>query len=63
MERFFLLLTHNDPKEHVFHHIYTREYLRPFPGIVPLPENSNNITFKQYFSLMLRGLSGEDLSK
>ncbi|UUV18354.1 fatty acid desaturase [Fusobacteria bacterium ZRK30] len=63
VEKLFLILTHNDPKEHVFHHTLPGEYLRPFPNTVPLPKEANIVTLKKYFKLMLRGISGEDLSE
>ena len=61
IEKLFLILTHNDPKEHVLHHTLPKEYLRPFPNTIPLPKEANILTLKKYFKLMLRGISGEDL--
>lgn len=63
LEKFFLFLTHDDPREHVFHHTQPMAYLRPFPETLPLPAGSNKVTLRKYISLMIRGLNGEDLKE
>ena len=59
-ESVFLFMTHNDSREHVLHHIMTFIHSRPFPGVVPLPENSVMISLKDYFRILGRMLKGQE---
>jgi uncharacterized membrane protein len=56
IEKFILFLTHGDSREHVLHHTLVKVYSRPFPGIVPMPENAVYISFKEYLRILLRML-------
>jgi fatty acid desaturase len=58
-EKAFLFLTHNDSREHVLHHTMTTVHSRPFPGVIPLPENAVSITMGEYFMILWRMLTGE----
>lgn len=58
-EKVFLFLTHNDSREHVLHHTMPSYYLRPFPGVVPLPGNAVYITFRDYWGIAARMLAGK----
>lgn len=51
-EKVFLLLTHNDSREHVLHHTNVAVYSRPFPGTVPMPPDPVYITLKDYFKIL-----------
>jgi hypothetical protein len=59
-ESVFLFMTHNDSREHVLHHIITAIHSRPFPGVVPLPENAVLISLKDYFRILGRMLKGQE---
>ncbi len=48
MQKTALFLTHNDPREHVLHHIMVKENSRPFPGTIPMPENAVYISLGDY---------------
>jgi hypothetical protein len=57
-EKMFLFLTHNDSREHVLHHTLTSVHSRPFPGVIPMPEQAVFITLKDHLrnlGCMLRG--------
>jgi len=47
-ENIFLFFTHGDSREHVLHHVLTSVHSRPFPCIIPLPENAVMITLRDY---------------
>jgi fatty acid desaturase len=58
LERIVLFFTHGDSQEHVLHHTLARFYLRPFPGVVPLPEKAVCITLRDYLGILGRMLAG-----
>jgi fatty acid desaturase len=58
IEAVILFFTHGDAEEHVLHHTLTKQYLRPFPGVVPLPEKAVSITFRDYLGILGRILQG-----
>jgi fatty acid desaturase len=60
IEKIILFFTHGDAEEHVLHHTLTKQYLRPFPGAVPLPEKAIVITFKDYLKILGRMLIGTE---
>ncbi len=59
MQKTALFLTHNDPREHVLHHMIVKENSRPFPGTIPMPENAVYISLSDYgrilWSMVTRG--------
>ncbi len=59
IEAVILFFTHGDAEEHVLHHTLTKQYLRPFPGVVPLPENAVSITFRDHLGILGRMLVGK----
>jgi fatty acid desaturase len=59
IEKVFLFLTHNDSREHVLHHTMTKNYLRPFPGYVNLPDDAVMITLSDYLRILGRMLKGK----
>jgi len=59
IEAVILFFTHGDAEEHVLHHTLTKQYLRPFPGVVPLPEKAVSITFRDYLGILGRILQGK----
>jgi fatty acid desaturase len=59
IETVILFFTHGDSEEHVLHHTLTKQYLRPFPGVVPLPEKAVSITFRDYLGILGRMLLGK----
>ncbi|MGD0806438.1 MAG: hypothetical protein ABSA10_03010, partial [Anaerolineales bacterium] len=59
IESIILFFTHGDSEEHVLHHILNKQYLRPFPGVVPLPEKAVSITFRDYLGILGRILQGK----
>jgi hypothetical protein len=52
LERLFLFLTHGDSQEHVLHHTLVQVYSRPFPGMVPIPENAVFIPLGDYAQIL-----------
>ena len=58
MEKIFLFLTHGDSREHVLHHVLVSVHSRPFPGMIPLPQNAVMITFLDYRHIIFDLLSG-----
>jgi fatty acid desaturase len=60
IEKIILFFTHGDSEEHVLHHTLTKQYLRPFPGVVPLPANAVSITFRDYLRILGRMLAGKE---
>jgi len=58
VEKVFLFLTHNDSREHVLHHTLTRIHSRPFPGVIPMPEEAVWITMSDYLRVLRRMLIG-----
>jgi fatty acid desaturase len=59
IEAIILFFTHGDAEEHVLHHTLTNQYLRPFPGLVPLPQRAVSITFRDYLGILGRTLQGK----
>jgi fatty acid desaturase len=59
IESIILFFTHGDSEEHVLHHTLNKQYLRPFPGVVPLPEKAVYITFRDYLGILGRILQGK----
>jgi hypothetical protein len=57
-EKIFLFFTQGDSREHVLRHTLTKEYLRLFPGRVPLPEKAVSATFTDYLGILGRMLAG-----
>ncbi|OGS45253.1 MAG: hypothetical protein A2539_10285 [Elusimicrobia bacterium RIFOXYD2_FULL_34_15] len=57
-EKIFIFLTHGDSSEHVLHHTLVGIYSRPFPGVVPMPQESVYITLRDYLGI-LRGMVTE----
>jgi fatty acid desaturase len=58
LEKLFLFFTHGDTREHVLHHTLVGVYSRPFPGKVPMPEESVYIDIKGYLGVLGDMLSG-----
>ncbi len=58
-EKIFLFLTHNDSREHVFHHTITKTHSRLIPGVMSLPENAVTITLRDYLKILGRMLKGK----
>ena len=58
-EKIFLFLTHDDSREHVLHHTATTVHSRPFPGVVPLPENAVRINLTGHCRNLWRMLAGK----
>jgi hypothetical protein len=58
-EKLFLFFTHDDSREHVLHHTMTTVHSRPFPGVIPLPENAVRIHLKDHLMNQRRMLMGE----
>jgi hypothetical protein len=59
LEAIFLFFTHGDAEEHVLHHTQSQYYLRPFPGVVPLPVNAVSITLYEYLKILGRMMIGK----
>ncbi len=53
MQKLVLFLSNNDPREHVLHHIMVKEYSRPFPDTIPMPENAVYISLPDYGRILL----------
>ncbi len=51
-QKFFHFLTHSDTREHVIHHTNVAIYSRPFPKILPIPEDAVFISLADYAKIL-----------
>jgi hypothetical protein len=51
-QRVMHFLTHNDLRDHLFHHTMTQLHSRLFDGAVPLPEGATLFTMREYAGVL-----------
>ena len=59
-EKLFLILIHQDCREHLLHHTKAKSYNRPFVGKYTMPEDAIYISIAQYFGVLKSMILGEE---
>lgn len=59
-EKIFLILIHQDCREHLLHHTSAKSFNRPFVERYPMPENAVYISLPEYIGVLKRMILGEE---
>ncbi|MGB3508102.1 MAG: fatty acid desaturase [Microcoleaceae cyanobacterium] len=60
LEKLFLILIHQDCREHLLHHTSAKSYNRPFVEKYTMPENAVYISMTEYIGILKRMVLGEE---